>query len=75
MKPEPAPSVPGNTEAERMSNALRMVLTVPRSFRKEPVGMTRKRSESATPEDQQPCLAICSSRLRRASPTRCAPLR
>lgn len=28
MKPEPAPSVPGNTEAERMSNALRMVLRV-----------------------------------------------
>jgi hypothetical protein len=30
MKPEPAPTVPGNTEAERMSNALRMVLTVPK---------------------------------------------
>ncbi len=28
MKPQPAPKVPGNTEAERMSNALRMVLTV-----------------------------------------------
>jgi hypothetical protein len=28
MKPEPAPHVPGNTEAERMSNALRMVLKV-----------------------------------------------
>jgi len=28
MKPAPAPKVPGNTEAERMSNALRMVLTV-----------------------------------------------
>ena len=28
MKPEPAPSVPGNTEGERMSNALRIVLTV-----------------------------------------------
>jgi hypothetical protein len=27
-KPSPAPNVPGNTEAERMSNALRMVLTV-----------------------------------------------
>jgi len=30
MKPEPAPHVPGNTEGERMSNALRMVLTVPK---------------------------------------------
>ena len=29
MKPLPAPNVPGNTEAERMSNALRMTLTVP----------------------------------------------
>lgn len=27
-KPLPAPPVPGNTDAERMSNALRMVLTV-----------------------------------------------
>jgi len=28
MKPLPAPNVPGNTDAERMSNALRMVLRV-----------------------------------------------
>jgi hypothetical protein len=28
MRPLPAPDVPGKTEAERMSNALRMVLTV-----------------------------------------------
>jgi hypothetical protein len=28
MKPAPAPKVPGNTDAERMSNALSMVLTV-----------------------------------------------
>ena len=28
MKPLPAPTVPGNTDSERMSNALRMVLTV-----------------------------------------------
>jgi hypothetical protein len=31
MKPLPAPPVPGNTEAERMSNALKMVLTVPKT--------------------------------------------
>ena len=31
MKPSPAPTVPGNTEAQRMSNALRMVLTVSKS--------------------------------------------
>jgi hypothetical protein len=28
MKPAPAPNVPGNTEAERMDNALRKILTV-----------------------------------------------
>jgi hypothetical protein len=28
MKPSPAPNVPGNTNAERMSNALSMVLKV-----------------------------------------------
>lgn len=28
MKPQPAPNVPGKTDAERMSNALSMVLTV-----------------------------------------------
>ena len=28
MKPLPAPPVPGSTDSQRMSNALRMVLTV-----------------------------------------------
>jgi hypothetical protein len=28
MKPRPAPTVPGDTDAERMDNALRKVLTV-----------------------------------------------
>jgi len=28
MKPLPAPNVPGNTESERMDNALRKILTV-----------------------------------------------
>lgn len=28
MKPSPAPNVPGDSECERMSNALRMVLAV-----------------------------------------------
>ena len=31
MKPLAAPAVPGNTDAERMSNALRMVLNVPKA--------------------------------------------
>jgi len=31
MKPASAPKVPGDTEAQRMSNALRMVLTVSKS--------------------------------------------
>jgi hypothetical protein len=29
MKPQPAPDVPGSTDAERFSNAVKMVLTVP----------------------------------------------
>lgn len=28
MKPQPAPAVPGNTEAERMDNAIRRLFTV-----------------------------------------------
>jgi hypothetical protein len=32
MKPVPAPNVPGNTEAKRMSNALHLVLTVPKAI-------------------------------------------
>ncbi len=31
MKPAPAPNVPGETDAQRMSNALLMVLTVSKS--------------------------------------------
>ncbi len=30
MKPSPAPPVPGNTEAERMSNAVRKMFSVPK---------------------------------------------
>jgi hypothetical protein len=30
MRPSPAPSVPGHTEAERMSNAVRKMFTVPK---------------------------------------------
>ena len=30
MKPLPAPTVPGNTDAERMDNAVRQFLSVPK---------------------------------------------
>jgi len=30
MKPLPAPTIPGKTESERFSNALRKVLSVPK---------------------------------------------
>jgi hypothetical protein len=30
VKPAPAPNVPGDTDAQRLSNALRNVLTVPK---------------------------------------------
>ena len=46
MKPLPAPHVPGNTEAERMSNALRMVLTVSKDdLLKEEARQKRKREK------------------------------
>lgn len=46
MKPLPAPDVPGNTEAERMSNALRMVLTVSKEeLLKEEARQKRKRDK------------------------------
>jgi hypothetical protein len=31
MKPAPAPNVPGNTEGERFSNAVRKMFTVPKA--------------------------------------------
>ncbi len=30
MKPQPAPNVPGNTEAERFDNAVRKMFSVPK---------------------------------------------
>ena len=43
MKPLPAPNVPGNTEAERMSNALSMVLRVSKAdLLKEEARLKRK---------------------------------
>lgn len=46
MKPLPAPKVPGDTEAERMSNALRLVLTVSKDeLLKEEVRQKRKREK------------------------------
>jgi hypothetical protein len=54
MKPLSAPNVPGNTEAERMSNALRMVLTVPKQAllkreAKEKAKNARKRERARKP--------------------------
>jgi hypothetical protein len=43
MKPLPPPQVPGNTEAERMSNALSMVLRVSKvDLLKEEARLKRK---------------------------------
>lgn len=43
-KPRPAPHIPGNTEAERMSNALRKVLSVSKAdLLKEEVKWKRAR--------------------------------
>jgi hypothetical protein len=44
MKPLPAPNVPGNTEAERMDNAVRKFLTVPKAaYLKEEARLKRLR--------------------------------
>ena len=45
---KPAPDVPGKTEAERMSNALRMVLTVSKDevLKKEARLKREKRAQS-----------------------------
>ena len=49
MKPSPAPNVPGNTDAERMSNALRKVLTVSKEdLLKEEAKWKRARARKRT---------------------------
>ena len=46
MKPAPAPNVPGNTEAERMDNALRKILTVSKTdLLKEEANWKRARAK------------------------------
>ena len=50
MKPLPAPNVPGETEAERMSNAVRMLFSASKeAFAKEEVkrGRARERKKRA----------------------------
>jgi hypothetical protein len=49
MKPVPAPKVPGNTDAERMNNALRMVLTVSKAdLLKEEARLKRASKKTAS---------------------------
>jgi len=44
MKPAPAPNVPGNTEAERMDNAVRKLFTVSKEdYLKEESRLKRRR--------------------------------
>jgi len=45
MKPQPAPSVPGDTEAERFDNAVRKMFSVPKeSVLKEEAKYQRKQA-------------------------------
>jgi hypothetical protein len=45
MKPAPAPNVPGNTEAERMSNAVKKVFSVSKeAYLKEEARLKRVRA-------------------------------
>jgi hypothetical protein len=44
MKPLPQPNVPGNTEAERMDNAVRMMFSVPKgAYLKQEARLKRAR--------------------------------
>jgi hypothetical protein len=46
--PNPPPAVPGNTEAERMKNALRMMFSVPKeAYLKEEARLKRAREKRA----------------------------
>ena len=46
MKPLPPPPVPGNTEAERMDNAVRTMFSVSKdAFLKEEAKLTRARAK------------------------------
>jgi hypothetical protein len=46
MKPQPAPYVPGETDAERFSNAVRKVFSVPaEAVQKERARMERARAK------------------------------
>ena len=48
MKPAPAPHVPGSTEAERMDNAVRKFLSVPKeAYLKEEKRRMRARNRRA----------------------------
>jgi hypothetical protein len=60
MKPEPTPKVLGNTEAERMSNALRMVLTVPKEAILKAEAKLKEAREKAKEERLNP-QQLCSS--------------
>jgi hypothetical protein len=46
---KPAPSVPGDTDAERMKNAVRMMFSVPKdAYLKEEARLKRARSRKRT---------------------------
>jgi hypothetical protein len=51
---KPAPDVPGRTDAERMSNALRMVLTVPKADLLKKEARLKRASEKKRAAKKQP---------------------
>jgi hypothetical protein len=49
MKPSPAPSIPGNTDWERLDNAVRAVFKVPKeALLKEEARLKRQRERKKT---------------------------
>jgi hypothetical protein len=53
MKQPPAPPIPGNTEAERMSSALSMVFTVPKKDLPKEEARLKRASEKKRAKNEQ----------------------
>ena len=55
MKPAPPPRVPGNTEAERMDNAVRKLFTVSKdAYLKEEARLKRARARKRAKANKRP---------------------
>ena len=66
MEPLPAPNVPGDTPAERLSNALRMALRVSRARRRQTTSReneSRAHAKTMRPSDYDSGLVVIAIQL------------